>query len=56
MNISANTLKLAVLVTVAVMTMVTILFDADKGAQDAMTHMAAITIGALLHSMTGGLE
>ena len=53
MRLTGNLIKLALLLAVVVMTLTVVLFDADKAAQDGVTHMAALVLGGLLHSLGG---
>ena len=53
MRLTSNLIKLALLLAVTVMTLTVVLFDADKAAQDGITHMAALVLGGLLHSLGG---
>ena len=56
MKISANLLRLSFMVIIATMTVIVILVDTDRSAQDAATHTMALAVGALLHSMGGADE
>ena len=56
MKISSNLLRLCFMVIIATMTVIVILVDTDRSAQDAATHTMALSVGALLHSLGGSDE
>ena len=56
MRVTSNMLRLAVLIILAFVTTAIIILGKAESAQDAFSHMLAVCIGTILHSISRGDE
>lgn len=56
MRVTQNVLKLAVLILLGFITIAIIALGKTESAQDAFTHMLAVCIGTILHTVSQGEE